>query len=153
MKLIILVILLLVSYQGYAPNQPIRFETKSRNEIKWNEQQIINILEKGEVLFCKYDLFLERNDTTFYVKNMELPIIKDVYFTSAYIESSILYSKSKKDQKDIHCTYLIMNDKWGNILEVMEDEIVCLPKLSKYLDNKIKHTQPKECLQGYIPLD
>ena len=153
-KTIILFLCCLIGYQGYP--QKNQFTTSSfgsqiTDTIEWTEQQIIDILKMGEVLFCKYDIFLERNDTTFYIKNMELPLTKDSFFDSAYIESSISYGESQQEQ-NIHCSYLIMNDKWGNSLELTEYELASLPKLTEYLDEKIQETPVKDC-EGYVPLD
>lgn len=152
-KTIILFLCCLIGYQGYPQkNQGISsFDPQMTDTIQWSEEQIIDILKRGEVLFCKYDLFLERNDTTFYIKNMELPLSKDLFFDSAYIESSIGYGEREQEQ-NIRCNYLIMNDKWGNSLELTEYELSYLPKLAEYLDGKIQKTPVKDC-EIYVPLD
>lgn len=152
-KTIILFLCCLIGYQGCPQKNQITAVQSNDTSIEWTEQEIIDILKKGDAsLFCKYDLFLERNDTSFYIKNMELLLPNDLFFDSAYIESSITYGESKKDQKDMHCSYLIMNDKWGNALELTEDELAYLPKLAKYLDVKVQKTPLNECNE-YLPLD
>ncbi|HMS91244.1 MAG TPA: hypothetical protein PKC87_03435 [Candidatus Absconditabacterales bacterium] len=147
-KIIIIFLCCLIGYQGYPQNTDV---LSYATIIEWTEQEIINILKEGEVLFCKYDLFLERNDTTFYIKNMELPLSKDLFFDSAYLESSISYGEDEQEG-NLRCSYLIMNDRWGNQLEITEDQLVHLPILAEYLNNKIKNTSTKEC-DHYVPLD
>lgn len=152
-KTIILFLCCLIGYQGYPQKNTFTAslsDSEMTGSIQWTEQQIIDILKKGELLFCKYDLFLERNDTTFYIKNMELPLTKDSFFDSAYIESSISYGENQENQ--MYCSYLIMNDKWGNSLELTEYELAYLPKLAEYLDEKIQKTPVKDC-ETYVPLD
>lgn len=153
-KVVFIVLLVLLGYQGYSQSKSLSimaFYPQVPDTFEWTENQIIDILEKGEVLFCKLDFFMERGDSNFYVKNMEIPLA-DSIFDTAYLESSIFYGPKKKDQKGIRCTYVIINDKFGSQLEITEDALQQLPKLSKYLDDKIRKTHFKEA-KGYTFLD
>lgn len=156
-KIITIFCVLIMGYQGYCQKNNLStsaFYPEIADTITWTEEEIIAILDKSDpALFCKIDLFLERNDTSFYVKNMDFPLGKDSVFDSVYIESSIVFSKKRRQQKNIHCDYIIINDRWGSQLELTEDALASLPKLSKYLDKKIKKTRLKECKKGYVPLD
>jgi hypothetical protein len=156
-KIITVLCVLTLGYQGYSQTSSLTilaFYPQIADTIEWTEEEIIAIIDKSEpALFCKIDLFLEKGDTSFYVKNMDFPLLHDSIFDSVYMESSIFYGEKKKHRKKIHCHYLIVNDKWGNQLELTEDALVSLPKLSKYLDKKVKKTRLKECKQGYVPLD
>lgn len=119
---------------------------------EWSESEIIAILRTGNIMFCKYDNLFEKNDTSFSIKNMEIEIPNHQIFESAYLESSICYNKRHRNQKKLRCVYLIINDKFGNELELTEDELQTLPWISMYLDEKIRKTRVKEC-EEYIPLD
>lgn len=154
MRNILLVLLFcIVGYQGYSQKNSLTIaEFYPPDTFDWTEEQIIDILDKGDILFCKIDLFLEKNDTMFYVKNMEI-VCKDSIFVAAYLESSIFYDEDKKDQQKMNCDYVIINDRFGNQLELTPDALLCLPKLSKYLSVKVKNTHLKECKEGYIFLD
>jgi len=149
-KIIIILCVLIVEYQGYS-----QIETKKTGfyaHIPYLEKQIISILKKGEIVFSKNDMFLERNDTSFYVKNIEF-LLQDSIFKSAYLESTVFYGEGKKDQKNMHWDCLIINDRWGNQMEVIADNLIYLPKLSKYLDRKLKKTPLKECDEKYLLLE
>lgn len=156
-NVITILCVLIMGYQGYSQTSKLTisaFYPQIADTIEWAEEEIIAILEKSDpALFCKVDLFLERNDTSFYIKNMDFPLLHDSIFDSVYMESSIFYGEKRKHQRNIHCDYLIINDKWGNQLELTEDALASLPKLSKYLDKKVKKTRLKKCKQGYMPLD
>ena len=147
-KLLVLFFYCLGVYQGYAQTNArtiLAFYPQVPDTFEWSEQQIIDILKNGDISFCKLDMFLERHDTTFYIKDMELPISQDSIFDSVYMESSIFYGERRKDQKHIHCTYIVIEDKFGGQLELTEDALAHLPGLSKYLDKKIRKTHLKEC--------
>ena len=137
-----------MGYQGYSQKDNLTimaFYPEVPDTFEWSEQQIIDILKKGDISFCKLDMFLERHDTLFYIKDMEFPLSKDSIFDSVYMESSIFYGEHRRNWKNIHCTYLVIEDKFGSQLELTEDALVNLPTLSKYLDKKIRKTHLKKC--------
>jgi len=83
---------------------------------------------------------------------MEIVLKNDSVFESAYLVSSIFYGKEKKNQQNIQCVYVIINDRFGSTLELTPDALDYLPKLSRYLDKKIRKTHKKECKE-YVFLD
>lgn len=125
-----------LTINAFYPQIPASFE--------WSEGDIIAILETGNVLFCKLDYLFERNDTSFYIKNMEIIITNHPVFESAYLESSVCYSKRFRHHKQIQCVYFIINDKFGSQIELTENELRTLPWIEKYLDRKIQKTHMKE---------
>jgi hypothetical protein len=134
---IIFFLVLFMGYQGYSQsNQP--------ENLNWDAQQIISILEKGKVAFCNVNIIVQRNDTTFYSKMIKLSIPNDSIFIDAYLESSILYDNTKESQKKATCISLVMNDKWHGQLEVIEEDIQSSEELSRYLNKRIQETQPKK---------
>lgn len=153
-KVVCIVLLSVLGYLGYSQDKQLSimaFYPQVPDTFEWTENQIIDILEKGDVLFCKLDFFMERGDSNFYVKNMEIPLV-DSIFDTAYLESSIFYGPKKKDQKGMRCAYIIINDKFGSQLEITEEALRHLPKLSNYLNDKIRKTRFKES-KGYTFLD
>lgn len=154
--IIVLFLCCIIGYQGYPQNKPVTlsaFYPQTPDTIELTEQQIIDIIKSGEALFCKIDMFVERNDTDFCIKNMEILFPKNSVFDAVYLESSVFYGESEEDQINIHCDYLIINVKNCKQWEITEEELASLPKLSKYLDKKIKKTPLKPCKQVYLPLD
>lgn len=147
-KLWILSFWCILSYQSYSQKEvkPILNQEES------SEQKMINAIKKGKVLFCRIELLTERNDTNFYIKNIEIPLSKDINFDGVYIESSVFYNESKQAQKDIHCELLIINDKNGRVWEFTKDILDKLPELAKYLDKKLQETKEKE-YNKFVPLD
>ena len=143
MKKLLLLLLLLVGYQGYTQTV-LSFYPPVKNSIEWTQEEIIQILKKGKISFCKIDELTEKNNTMFYVKNMEFNTSKDSIFDSAYLESSVFFSKKKKNQKRIHCVYFVIDGKLGGQLEISEKDFVNYPFLSKYLDKKLRKTRLKK---------
>ncbi|MEI6774859.1 MAG: hypothetical protein WCL18_09115 [bacterium] len=155
-KTIIIILCYLAGYQGYAQNKSVTllaFYPKVPDTLEWTEQEIIDIIEEGKTLYCKIDMFVERNDTNFYAKNMEILFPENSVFDAVYLESSVFYGSSKKDQINMHCDYLIINIKNSKQWEITEEEVASLAKLSKYLDEKIKKEKLKECDEKHSPLD
>ncbi|MEI6672646.1 MAG: hypothetical protein WCL02_04915 [bacterium] len=147
-KLWILSLWCILSYQSYSQKEvrPVLNQEES------SEQKMINAIKKGKVLFCRIELLTQKNDTNFYIKNIEIPLSKDINFDGVYIESSVFYNESKQAQKDIHCELLIINDKNGRVWEFTKDILDRLPELAKYLDKKLQETKEKEC-NKFVPLD
>ncbi len=140
--LFVFIILCLLGYSGYSQKGNLTSDT-----LEWTEEQIITILEKGGISFCKLDLFLEGNDTISYIKDMEI-LLEDSIFGAAYLESSVFHGID--GDKFANCTYFIMEDWFGSQLELTKDDLVYLPKLSKYLDRKVKETKLKEYKGEFI---
>jgi hypothetical protein len=142
MKKLLLLLLLLVGFQGYTQTV-LSFYPSVESQMEWSQEEIIQILQKGEISFCKVDLIIEKDNMAFSVKNMEF-VLKDPILESAYIESSVFYTK--KGQRRIHCNYIIINGYNGQ-LEIAEEELKEYPILSKYLDKKIRKTRLKEYIE------
>lgn len=152
-NVVIVLVMCLMVYQGYAQQKshivPI-FYPQMSDTIEWTEYDIINILKKGKILFCKLDDYADVKNPNAYEKNIEIMLENDSIFYSAYLESCIFYNK--KNKKNVICEYLIINDRFGNKLELTPDALVYLPILSEYLNKKIRKTHTKEC-KDYVFLD
>ncbi len=134
-------LLLLISCHGQG--------NKDQREI---EQRFITIIEKGEVKSCKMELLTQKNDTSIYIKTVELSIKHDSEYNFIYLASSVVYGYSILDQMHIKCEYMLIHSRQGYILELTEDQIDELPGLSRYLSDKIKKQKLTETQHGYITM-